>query len=345
MTDDRDEVDPSEPVAPSAHSPSPFDAALTGAPDDGAEPPTVLLPWETSTPPEHAAPATELLGVGQTARADSGAASPIDALFGETQFKDYEGEPLIGATLFRSENVPDDGAVDGATVRVQVGPKRATGGPLPQSQKVLFWVAGGVIAALALVVLFVLGTKLPALLGPAPVVVASRSPLPNPSPSSSVLPAGPVASGIHKWNALRGGECLDPYQSPFAENFTVVDCAAAHPAQMVFRGTFPVTAAAPTVPSTASPSQKPVSTPLSTPAAGGDYPGIDALQAQINLLCTAPGVMNLAVAGGYDDIQLQAAYAVTAAEWASGQHDYYCFVSRSSGEAITGTVAVPRPAS
>jgi hypothetical protein len=113
----------------------------------------------------------------------------------------------------------------------------------------------------------------------------------------------------------------------WAETFTVVDCATPHQAQMVHRGTFPATAAAP---STATPA------PSSTPSG---YPGVPALQAQINLLCTAPGVIDLAVAGGYTDIQFQGAYAADAKEWDAGQHDYFCFVSRSSGQPLTNSVA------
>jgi hypothetical protein len=101
--------------------------------------------------------------------------------------------------------------------------------------------------------------------------------------------------------------------------FTVVDCAKPHPAQMVFRGTFDTT---------------------TDPA----FPGVEKLQAQISLLCAAPGVINLAAAGAYNDVQLQGSYAVDDAEWTEGQHDYFCFVSRTSGQPLTGSVAVPQAA-
>jgi hypothetical protein len=124
---------------------------------------------------------------------------------------------------------------------------------------------------------------------------------------------------------LRGGECVDPFASPFAENFTVVDCAAAHAAQLLRRGTFPAPAATAT---TATPS----------PSAD-EYPGLAALQAQIALLCGAPDVIDLAAASAYSDIQFQASYAATAAEWNGGQRDYFCFVNRSSAQPITGSLA------
>jgi hypothetical protein len=88
---------------------------------------------------------------------------------------------------------------------------------------------------------------------------------------------------------------------------------------MVFRGTFDTT---------------------TTPS----FPGVDKLQAQISLLCTAPGVINLAAAGAYNDAQIQGSFAVTEDQWAQGEHDYFCFVNRKSGQPLTGSIAVPRAA-
>jgi hypothetical protein len=133
-----------------------------------------------------------------------------------------------------------------------------------------------------------------------------------------VQPVGPVAVGTYKWDALRGGECLAPYDSAWAEKFTVVDCATPHPAQMVFRGTFP-----------------------GADVASAPYPGADALQAQINLLCTAPSVINLGAAGAYNDIQIAGSFPADEKQWTSGARSYYCFVTRSSGQALTTSVAVP----
>jgi non-ribosomal peptide synthetase component F len=55
-------------------------------------------------------------------------------------------------------------------------------------------------------------------------------------------------------------------------------------------------------------------------------------------------VINLAAAGAYNDAQIQGSYAVNEDEWAAGQHDYFCFVSRKTGQPLTGSVAVPRAA-
>ena len=92
---------------------------------------------------------------------------------------------------------------------------------------------------------------------------------------------------MHAWNTLRGGECLQPYTSPWDEEFTVVDCATPHAAQLVYRGVV-----------------------NADPAAV--FPGEAALAAQMNLLCNAPGVIDLNVAGEYPDVQVQGSYPVTA---------------------------------
>jgi len=311
-----------EPPAPEPPAPEP-PAPEPPAPEPAApEPPA---PWESGAtqlapqPETRAfdtglfssdgpAPATELLGSKPLASGDPDSA--LDALFGETQFREYEAGVL------------DSSERPFAARAVQVEPESPDEPPVrsgvSRSQKILLWVVGGLVAVLALIALFFVGTRLPALFAhKAPVVLSTPSA--SPTPSSTAKAVGPVANGVHPWDALLGGECLDPYTSPWAEKFTVVDCAKPHTAQMVFRGTFDTTA---------DPS----------------YPGVEKLQAQISLLCAAPGVINLAAAGAYNDVQLQGSYAVNEDEWAQGEHDYFCFVNRSSGQPLTGSVAVPRSA-
>ncbi|MBG6108585.1 hypothetical protein [Frigoribacterium sp. CG_9.8] len=263
---------------------------------------------------------------------DSHTASPIDSLFGETQFKDYEGEPLVGppppglnpfAGIFAGA---PDGAALSASTDSPVIDERTTSTALPRRRRraafsknegLLFWLAGGAIALLVLVVLFVIGTKIaevPTTVGASTSATPNLSPSVSPSAASTSGTTGPVAVGIHLWSDLRGGECVDPYSSAFDLRFTVVACGAPHPAQMVFRGTFPG-------------------------EQNATYPGLESLQSQINLLCSAPGVIDLQTAGAYSDIQFQASYAATSDEWTAGQHDYFCFVKRAGGEAITGSVA------
>ena len=292
-----------EPAAPEPPAPAP------------AEPEATQLISHVEPAPAPPPSLTELFAVDPAHAVDPGPPadpdSAIDALFGETRFREYQpgvldpNERPFAARVGQAE----PGSPDAPTVRVGVS----------RAQKVLLSVVGGLVAVLALVALFFVGTRLPALLGPAPAVVIS-TPSSTPSPTSTAKPVGPVANGVHPWTALLGGECLDPYTNPWAEKFTVVACATPHPAQMVFRGTFD-TSTDPT------------------------YPGVEKLQAQISLLCAAPGVIDLAAAGAYNDVQVQGSYAVNENEWADGEHDYFCFVSRSSGQPLTGSVAATPPGS
>ena len=177
-------------------------------------------------------------------------------------------------------------------------------------------VAGGVIVALFLVGMRVgaAGTGAPV---PSPVAPSSPEPTPTPTPTPTTVPGsappGPVAAGVHAWDDLGGGECLSGYTSPWAEEFTVVDCAASPSAQLVTTGVFaePATAA---------------------------FPGEAELHSRLNLLCTAPAVLD-DDASGITDLVWQGSYPVDAAEWAAGDRRYYCFFSRSTGEPLPGSVA------
>jgi hypothetical protein len=177
-------------------------------------------------------------------------------------------------------------------------------------------VGAGLVVLLALVALFYLGTRLPLLLGGAPQAEASATPSATPTPSEAAeQPAtGPLGAGTYAWDQLRGGECLDPFESPWSEEFTVVDCAAPHAAQLVF--------AAPYTDDPATP-----------------FPGEDVIASEIGLLCSAPGVVDFAAAASFTDLQVQGAYPVSGEQWAAGQRDYFCFATRSSGEPLTASVA------
>jgi hypothetical protein len=127
----------------------------------------------------------------------------------------------------------------------------------------------------------------------------------------------PAALGVQQWDALFGTECVDPFPSPWEREFTVVDCAVPHAAQLVARGVYAGDASAP-------------------------YPGEQAITQDLGILCTAPEVLDLGAAAGYADLQTSAAYPPDEAAWQSGDRAYWCFVSRSSGEPLTGSVATPR---
>jgi hypothetical protein len=185
--------------------------------------------------------------------------------------------------------------------------------------------AAGILLAVALiVVLFVIGLRAGG--GAAPVASPSASetptpatsptPNPTPTPTPDAAPAGPLAPGVHDWNTLHGGECLSGYTSPWELQFTVVDCATEHNAQLVSKGAFPEDAAAP-------------------------YPGEAELVSGLNLLCTSPNVLDYAVAGQLPDVQWQAAYPANDAQWTSGDRAYFCFFNRSSGQPLGASLAVP----
>jgi hypothetical protein len=234
--------------------------------------------------------------------------SGIDALFGTSQFRAYDTpDPAPPAPVRRPAPT--------------VAPRHPMDEPphMTSTQRVLLIVAGVLVGLVALSALFYLGTRLPVAAEPEPGASRSAAPKPTPTPVPTVLPPGPVPAGTHRWDALLGGECLKEYPGPWAERYTVVDCASPHPAQLVFRGRF------------------------ADPATPG-YPGAAELQKQMPILCSAPGVIDLAAAAQYTDAQIEASFPATAAQWDAGDHWYYCFVSRASKGPLTGSVAVPRPA-
>lgn len=249
----------------------------------------------------------------------------LDELFGEQSFQEYD-DTLIPAAP-RSTRRGDGGSAsgggdggNGGNGALREGSRERA--PLSRNQKVLLWVAGALVAILALVGVFVVGTRIPLLLGPAPGAEPSPTATPSasPTPTATARPIGPVAPGDYRWDELWGGECLEPFTDAWQDEYTVVDCAEPHGGQLVLRAPVPPPAGATEV---------------------GAYPGEDVLAAQMLLLCSAPGVLDLAAAGGLTDVVVQGAFPVSEEAWDAGEQDYFCFVSRSSGEPLTGSLAVP----
>ncbi|MCU1583376.1 MAG: hypothetical protein JWO01_2764 [Microbacteriaceae bacterium] len=298
--------------ADTALSEVPPDASLAGGQSQDFGVPTVAFAWEGT--------ATELFApAAPTASVADPATELLGGIAGHSAGNSRESGPGSVDALFGGMGVPRDTGRIRATAAIPASPTRDKPA---RSQLVLVWVAVALVALLALAVLFFIGTRASQLTGAAPVVVVSPSvsakPSPTPSATPTVQPVGPVAVGTYKWDALRGGECLAPYDSAWAEKFTVVDCATPHPAQMVARGTFP-----------------------GADVTSAPYPGADALQAQINLLCTAPSVIDLGAAGAYNDIQIAGSFPADEKQWTGGARSYYCFVTRSSGQPLTTSVTVP----
>lgn len=239
-------------------------------------------------------------------------------------------------------SVPSD---HGFRSRFRIGPRpqhQLGAQPTPQSQsqprsrlrKALTGVGVGVVttlvAVLALGGLFVAGRTLapvfaaPVVVGSAPSMSAVPSPElssdPSASPELEVL--GPVAPGSYGWNDLLGTECVDPWGSAWDQVFMVVECGEPHAAQLVYRGTF-------------------VDSATAAHSATSTYPGVDELQSRMNLLCASPKNIDYSAAKRYEDIELSASFAANESQWLAGDHDYFCFVSRSSGKQLAIDVAKP----
>ena len=199
-------------------------------------------------------------------------------------------------------------------------PSRRASGPRGPRRTAL-WVGGAILLVLLLVGLFYLGQRLASSAAPdaAPVATATaaaeETPTPSPTPTDPVQ--GPAAAGTQAWDALLGGECLEPYTTPWEEEFTVVDCGSEHHAQMVAR--------------------------VALPQTGDAFPGEDAVRDSADELCIADTVIDYGAARAYEDVQYQSAYPITQDEWTAGDRDAYCFVSRAGGGAFTGSVGKPQP--
>jgi hypothetical protein len=223
------------------------------------------------------------------------AGGALDDLFGEQQFRDYEAEPVVSENPFAARRQAEATAQE-------------TEGGISSTQKKLMWAAGSVVAVLALVALFMVGTKMPGIVG-SPQTATTIS-------DDSVDTAAALPPGQYPWDLLRGGECLESYSGAWSETFTVVDCGADHSAQLVHRGIVPL------------------------PETGADpFPGVAALDAQLQPLCTAATVLDYEAAGAYSDIQVEASFPATEQAWNEGRRDFQCFISRVSGEPISGSLA------
>ncbi|MFM6974345.1 MAG: septum formation family protein [Agromyces sp.] len=174
-------------------------------------------------------------------------------------------------------------------------------------RKLLWWIAGGLVALLVVVGVFVVVNVLP------------KGSTATPTESSVPTPTAPAALGTAAWDQLYGGECLDPFTDAWQMEYTVVDCSAAHAAQLVYRGVF------------------------EGDNAPATFPGEEALGSQINALCTRNGIFDVAAASAYSKLQVQGSYPVTAEQWDAGARTYYCFVNQSDGATLTGSLAGAGP--
>lgn len=223
----------------------------------------------------------------------------VGALFGDEQFFEYEEQPgaaLIPRALSRPREAPT--------------PRPA----IPRGHLIAISIAAGLVAALALAALFLAGTRLGESIPPASVAT------PVPTDTATAAPTvGPLPVGTYAWNELLGGECLDPFDSAWQDDYTVIDCAQPHAAQLLARGTFDDAVSAP-------------------------FPEVDELVARTTALCSTDAVIDYAAAAAVTDLELVASFAPDAAKWEAGQRDYYCFALRSEGEALTESLVQPQAA-
>lgn len=287
-------------------------------------PPAPVVEPEPTQPAEVVAPAAVIGDAATELLREPEAGESLDELFGESSFQEYDDTliPPPPRSERRARRGSGGDGADGGDGSGDGG-EPAARAPLGRTQKVLLWVAGGLAAVLALVAVFVVGTRIPLLLGPAPGAEPIASASPSPTASLDAGPVGPVPPGDYRWDELGGGECLEPFIDAWQDTVTVVDCATPHGGQLVLRAELPLAEGALTA---------------------GPYPGEPLLASQTLQLCSSAGVLDLGAAGEFRDIVVQAAFPVSPEEWDAGERDYFCFVSRSSGEPLTVSLVGPGPA-
>jgi len=140
-------------------------------------------------------------------------------------------------------------------------------------------------------------------------------PVAVPTPVETTAPPVPEIRdpGTYAWSELFGGECIDPYSSAWSEEFTVVACEEPHAAQLVAVGDF-------------------ATLDLSA------YPGDAEIGPLVSAECQKQGVLNLAAAGAYPNMEVSFAHAANLDDWEAGNTAFYCFVSLADGSDITGSV-------
>ena len=287
------------PVLPPLATPPTEATAAAAVPASAAVPPA-------ATPP--AAPVYPPVPPVRAAVPPREETAAIDKLFGDANFVEYDEPGVLPTLLAGPAAAPAPVGPAASTRPTAPKPERA---PMAPAQKRLLWIIGSVVAVLAIVALYLVGTRI----GDSSLAAAPATT----KPTTSATPAptatdGPVAAGVHAWDELQGGECITPFTTAFAEKFTVVDCGDKHVAQLISRGELDA-------------------------ESGAAYPGADELQKQLVATCSGTKVLNYKSAARASDIQISTAFPATEAEWNDGDRDYFCFVTRESGKNISGNLA------
>jgi hypothetical protein len=141
--------------------------------------------------------------------------------------------------------------------------------------------------------------------------------VPAPVPTPVETTAAPVTEmqqpGDYAWSELFGGECIDPFPGAWAEEFTVVSCDDPHAAQLVAVGDL-------------------------SELEGSTYPGDDLISPLVSAECQKQGVLDLAVASVYPNMEVSFSHAANEDDWDAGNTSFSCFVNLADGSDITGSV-------
>jgi len=270
------------------------------------------------SPPPPISPNTASVAASAAAAAASASDTPastdpeptsaLDAVFRADQFREHDDAAAL--PVLPVNVAPPAGRVDRRAAR------SAMPAELPQKQKMLLWIVGSIVGVLVLIGLFSLGIRLGEQAAMNATGGETTAPVtPDDAGQEPVdTSAGPVAAGDHAWSDLLGGECLQPFDTAWAEEFTVVDCETDHVAQLLVRAEFDA-------------------------AEDVAFPGVEALQSQVNLLCTDPAVLSYSRAGAVDDIRVSASFPADDTDWDAGNRTYFCFAERASGESLPGSIA------
>lgn len=119
--------------------------------------------------------------------------------------------------------------------------------------------------------------------------------------------SGPRPAGLWSWEDLRGGECVAPFDGPFAAEFAVVDCAQPHAAEFH-------------------------RAQLLSDDPGGDYPGDQSVRDRASELCEQWDLADLREPQRYDDLVVVPGYSIGQTQWEKGQRVAGCFIYRESGD-------------
>jgi len=203
-----------------------------------------------------------------------------------------------------SPRVPESSRRAGAS-RTDTPPKESSPADQVKFRQRLTLTVGGILVAIVAMGAWVAGG-------------IAGTPAVAPVPTETAPPGPPTAMqppGDYPFGQLFGGECLNPFVDPWAETFTVVDCATPHAAQLVYAGDLAVDGTYPS------------------------YPGDSRIGKAALAGCSREGVLDLSAAKKITDLQISTSYPASSLAWDSGDTRYFCFASRTGGDPIETSIA------